>query len=143
MRRKRWLAVSVVAVLAALLVAGPGITAATGLEPGLCASCHVMELYRATFMESPHAGVTTCTDCHMPYAFAAGLKAKYSKGIHNISAVMRGQVPADIRLTAEGRQIVLDNCVSCHALSDHVLQSGTRSCFNCHAGDPHGEGVFR
>lgn len=131
-------------IVVAGLIGASTVLSAPAVEPRLCASCHVMEPQYRSFAQSVHAGQVSCSDCHLPHdGFAESLVAKFTSGTRHLWAAVSGNVPAEVRLRPEGERWVARNCVSCHSLSDHVRESGTESCFHCHAGEPHGEEVLR
>lgn len=144
MPRKAILVAALLFLLLAVVVGGPGLVGATGMEPQLCATCHAMENHYESFMQSAHAGQVTCSDCHVPHeSFVDSLTAKYAAGSRHLWAVVSGNVPEEIQLTLDEEQIVTQNCIQCHILTEHVANSGTETCFHCHAGEPHGEAVAR
>lgn len=130
-----------VLVIGGLVIFGPGALTASGLEPDLCATCHIMEGKVHSFKgsESAHRTETTCSDCHLPHGGMEGLKEKYRTGFRHVAAMVKGDLPEDLRLNQQARQMVLDNCNRCHAQEEHTRLNGTNSCLNCHSNDPHGE----
>lgn len=140
---RKWLMVAGagLVILLALALLGPSAITATGLEPGLCASCHVMgknvDSFRTT--QSLHGESLACTDCHLPYGGVQGWAEKYRTGMRHMVHTVTGQVPEEVRLTPQARTILIDNCNRCHGDEEHTRLNGKSSCLNCHSNDPHGE----
>jgi len=123
----------------AVVLAAPSILSATPAEPKyLCAQCHVMDAQYQTFTASKHNAVITCSDCHIPDGFAAGLATKYTDGARHVVATLRGTKAEDIRITSHSLETVLDNCVRCHTDVEHATQADSRYCMSCHAEESHG-----
>lgn len=129
---------SVVVITAAALF-GPGALKAAGAEPAACASCHVMEAKVHSFQasDSAHKTELSCSDCHLPTGMA-GLTEKYKTGWRHIVTNVQG-APEELKLRQSDREMVVANCVRCHAEQDHIQQVGKTACLTCHATNPHGD----
>jgi cytochrome c nitrite reductase small subunit len=125
------------ALLLALLLTPP-ILSATPAEPKyLCASCHTMAPWYDSYRVSAHGGAVTCSDCHSRHGLA-GLAQKYTDGARHVLAELAGVRPEAIRLSPDGLDTVMANCASCHATVEHARDPGAAYCISCHADEPHG-----
>ncbi|MGE5673530.1 MAG: NapC/NirT family cytochrome c [Mycobacterium leprae] len=140
MRRSWLVGILLGGALAAALLFGPGVLSASGVEPAFCATCHVMNGPVTTYRDSYslHSGEVTCSDCHLPRG-VSGLTAKYTTGLRHLMVTLQGNSPSTPALTDDGRQLVLGNCVGCHADNSAMTEHGPDSCLDCHADDPHGK----
>ncbi|MDF2629012.1 MAG: nitrate reductase component, cytochrome C-type protein [Symbiobacteriaceae bacterium] len=138
MKRSGRIVLWVLGALFVLLLAAPVVMAATSTEAKyLCAQCHTMEHQYQTFAASKHAGVISCSDCHVPPG-AAGLFTKYTDGARHLFATVGGVKAEDIRISAHGLETALANCINCHADSEHAQQPDSKYCMSCHAEESHG-----
>lgn len=121
-----------------LVVIAPPILSATPAEPKyLCGACHAMAPWHESYLANTHAGQISCSDCHVRHGIQ-GLVTKYSDGAGHLLAQLRGARPEDIRISEHGLEAVLDNCIACHADSEHATNPDARYCISCHADQPHG-----
>lgn len=112
-------------------------------DPKACANCHVMREMYDDWNRAPHHAVAVCNDCHTPHS---SLIAKYAvkalNGYRHSKAFTLNEIPDPIRITEFDRQIVQDNCVSCHAdiVSQvlHAISKDSIGCLPCHTGVGHG-----
>jgi cytochrome c nitrite reductase small subunit len=126
-------------LLTGAVLFGPGAIKAVGAEPASCGACHVMENKVHSFQasDSLHKTEISCSDCHLP-AGMEGLVEKYKVGMRHVKVNMQG-APEEIHLKATDRQWIIDNCVRCHATSEHIQEVGQEACLTCHATNPHGD----
>ena len=111
-------------------------------DPKACANCHVMREVYDGWNRAPHHAVAVCNDCHTPHS---SLIAKYAvkalNGYRHSKAFTLDEIPDPIRITEFDRQIVEDNCLTCHgemvSLIAHEDKNPT-DCLTCHAGVGHG-----
>lgn len=138
--KKRWWIIGTIAGLFVLaLIFGPGVLTASGAEPATCATCHSMqEFYDGHKQSEAHAEVA-CSQCHLPHGFGDGLTTKYEKGFVHLWKTVTNATPEKITLKDADRQMLLDNCIACHANTEHVKAPENRGCLNCHWTDPHGD----
>lgn len=141
--------------LSALLGIAAGVSAFTfryaeGLsyfshEPSACVNCHIMRSQYDSWQKSSHHGAAVCIDCHLPHAFIAKYIAKAENGWRHSEKFTTQTFDEPIRVQARGRQILQENCVTCHAEMTHAIAFAPRgekdelSCVHCHAGVGHGE----
>jgi len=112
-------------------------------DPKACANCHVMRDVYDGWNRAPHHAVAVCNDCHTPHS---SLIAKYAvkalNGYRHSKAFTLNEIPDPIRIVEFDRQIVQDNCVTCHGemVSQifHANSQAPTDCLTCHAGVGHG-----
>jgi cytochrome c nitrite reductase small subunit len=121
-----------------LVLAAPPILSATPAEPNLCGACHAMAPWHDSYLTNKHAGQITCSDCHTPPGLR-GLLTKYGDGSRHLLAQAAGVNPEEIRISERGMEVVLDNCITCHAATEHAANPDSRYCISCHADQPHGQ----
>ncbi|MBI5059340.1 cytochrome c nitrite reductase small subunit [candidate division KSB1 bacterium] len=139
--------------IAALLMALPGIVIgisgytfyyAKGYsylvdDPKACMNCHVMRDNFRSWEIGPHRFVS-CNGCHVPHDVVGKYTTKVEHGVRHSYVFTFGD-PQVIRIKESGREIVNNNCVSCHATMVssifHTTGPGGRMCFDCHQGTGH------
>ncbi len=126
----------------AIMVAGPWEGGGSGFQsgavaalddPALCATCHVMGPQFSSYIRSTHAGVATCNDCHVSHGVFAGPVSKVKAGVKHVTALLAGHIPDPIRVSAESRRLIQENCVRCHEpLVRDTAKGGGPDCLFCH-----------
>lgn len=119
-------------------------------EPGVCMNCHIMAPQYATWSHSSHREQASCNDCHIPHDSVVSKYAfKARDGLRHATIFTLRREPQVIRIRDEGRHVVQQNCVRCHAplLTDskvfaygdafHTFRN-ERPCWDCHRETPHG-----
>jgi len=137
---------SVVKIIILGLLIGIIISAAAVLayhqsgDARFCGSCHSMKPVHSGWNLSNHRQFT-CTECHLPDTHLAGkVTYKTRAGINDLIHETARDYPADIALSAHGRQIINGNCVRCHAstiAATPMVESGA-DCLKCHRYLVHG-----
>ncbi|MBS3909455.1 MAG: NapC/NirT family cytochrome c [Actinobacteria bacterium] len=104
-----------------------------------CGSCHVMERAYESWYHSAHREpISSCEDCHLPKNLGNKIVYKIGSGANDIYKNLTGP-PDVIHAKDNTREIVNENCVSCHAeLITKIDLSGGGKCVDCHRGTPHG-----
>ena len=106
--------------------------------PSACINCHVMQEHYDAWLNSSHAAVAVCNDCHAPHG---SLVAKYhSKAVSGLShawAFTSGRFPDTIVITEANRQVSEAACRECHEPITDVIDSGhpgaePLECIRCH-----------
>lgn len=144
----RWL----IALSVALgLAAGVGLFTfryADGLSylspnPTACVNCHIMRSQYDSWQKSSHHTAAVCVDCHLPHSFFAKYFAKAENGYRHSKEFTAQTFAEPIRVQARGREILQENCVTCHADLSHAIAVGVHGeqleCVKCHFGVGHGE----
>ncbi len=148
------LAAAALSVVAAVLVEHTG-------DDVFCGKCHEMDVYCETWETSAHGTaqkgiqVANCVDCHLPHDNPVGyILFKAKKGIHDVSAHLRGIRPGGIsRLEAREEYTFESGCLKCHkelvapgislkaftAHRDYMTGETTKSCITCHTDVGHGD----
>lgn len=115
-------------------------------DPKACINCHVMNQQYDAWQKSGHRHVALCVDCHLPHAGIEKWIAKADEGFRHSSAFTLQNFKEPIEITPGDREIVLANCVRCHAElveTIHHDASGRDpdfTCLHCHAAVGHGAG---
>jgi cytochrome c nitrite reductase small subunit len=146
----RWLLVVCVAIGIAGGVGAFTFRYAKGLSyfstnPTACVNCHIMNSQYDSWQKSSHHGVAVCVDCHLPHTFIEKYLAKAENGYRHAKEFTAQTFHEPIMVQARGREILQENCVTCHADMTHAIASGARGdidalrCVRCHAGVGHGE----
>lgn len=113
-------------------------------DPDACINCHVMQENYDAWLNSSHASVAVCNDCH---AAPHNVVAKYwSKGVNGLAhswAFTSGRFPEHIVITSYNRGIAESACRECHSPIVHTIAtvaSGSErlECIRCHASVGHG-----
>ncbi|MGC8864349.1 MAG: cytochrome c nitrite reductase small subunit [Bacteroidales bacterium] len=120
-------------------------------KPETCINCHVMFPQYATWYHGSHREVATCNDCHVPHQ---NLLVKYlfkaKDGLRHATIFTLRKEPQVIIIKEEGREVVHNNCIRCHAslMDDNKMtfydphfnaQRQDRVCWDCHRETPHGQ----
>ncbi len=125
-------------------------TAITVIEstdsPEFCSGCHIMDSAFGSFSTSNHATLD-CNDCHAPsesFFVKMTFKARAGMGHMYMNTIGRGDIPDVLHATSESSEVVVSNCIRCHAPSlAEVSHDAKERCADCHRSVPHGRGMFR
>jgi len=137
-----------VGILAVVAAVGVGMyvsdfTAYLGNNPSTCNNCHVMDAVYESWYHAGHKAWATCGDCHTPHAFIPKYWVKAQSGFRHVSAFVLGHIPNAIRARESSREIVQENCITCHAETVEDIVAGPmeldRYCFDCHRSAAHGQ----
>jgi cytochrome c nitrite reductase small subunit len=115
-----------------------------------CVNCHIMAPEYATWSHSSHREVANCNDCHVPHNNVFNkyyFKAK--DGLRHAYMFTLRLEPQSIFIKEDGKSVVHQNCIRCHAdlVHDAKLLTMTttyhdsfnmRPCWECHRETPHG-----
>ncbi len=113
-----------------------------------CINCHVMEPQYVSWFHSSHREQANCNDCHVPHNnFINKYYFKGKDGMRHATIFTLRKEPQVIRIKAEGKHVVQENCKRCHF---HVNENVTtinvcakendtgKRCWDCHRDVPHG-----
>lgn len=120
-------------------------------DPSACVNCHIMTPYHYSWKHSSHALWANCNDCHVPHdnVFKKYLfKAK--DGLYHSAVFTFRAEPLAIRPRAESYEVIMNNCIRCHAqLNQEFVKTGRitytqaceegkgKACWDCHRNVPH------
>lgn len=147
---KKWAVLLAVSFGIALGVSAFTFRYAKGLsyfstDPTACANCHIMQRQFDSWQSSSHHTVARCIDCHLPHSFIPKYIAKAENGFRHAEKFTTQNFAEPIAIKARGREILQQNCKSCHDGLVHDIAGGPRGaldelrCTHCHAGVGHGE----
>lgn len=108
--------------------------------PQACGTCHVMDYEVETLAKSAHRDLS-CLDCHSPKGFLEKPIDEIKTASRHLYIFVSGTTPDVIKPLEHSRQIVQENCASCHAKItgiEHIGNDPNRFCFDCHRDTPHG-----
>ena len=123
---------------------GSALMAFSG-SPAFCGACHAMKGEQATFAMSSHRTLE-CTDCHLPHDNPVHYFVEKGRTgmIDTYHEVLR-DYPARIKISAQGRQTVNDNCLRCHETTMGAVHASVGTpldtggdCLKCHSSIAHG-----
>ena len=111
-------------------------------SPAFCGTCHTMKEEAASFAEASHR-YQECTDCHLPHDNVVSYWiAKGTTGMNDTYHEVMRDYPAHIKLSADGRKTVNDNCLRCHeGTMERVhtaFDDADTDCLKCHSRIAHG-----
>ncbi len=137
-RRKRWLQLTVLAVLFVILAAYvPRFMHATS-QSDYCASCHVMEPHYEDWFHSGAHHQVECVDCHLPNDnFVNHYVWKGINGIKDIVSFYSGMIPDPIKASDHGIKTIQGNCLRCHGEMVSQTAHTGRNCWECHRSNYH------
>jgi cytochrome c nitrite reductase small subunit len=129
-----------------LLLVGAGLFAGVAYsmratdDPAFCGGCHVMNEAVRTHQMSIHANLS-CNECHAPKATVPKIIFKTRAGAKDIYMNTLGDVSDVIHAAENTKQVVNDNCNTCHAMTilnvaDTVAEAKPY-CTDCHRSVPH------
>ncbi len=135
---KKWFLVSVALTLVILGYISAGFTMRNTDIPEFCGTCHVMHEAVRTHQQSVHAQLT-CNECHAPTdAFVSKMIFKTRAGMRDIYVNTIGPIPDVVTAEAATREVINDNCASCHFMTTINLDGKAKNyCFDCHRHVPH------
>ncbi len=107
-------------------------------DPASCANCHVMQGHFDSWVQSSHAGVAVCNDCHLPHDKVGKWVTKADNGFFHSLAFTTGDFHEPIQIKARNRRVTQGACLDCHgALVDHMrpaeVGGDMLNCIHCHA----------
>lgn len=108
-------------------------------SPQSCGLCHVMGYEVETLQKSAHRDLS-CLECHSPKGFLEKPIDELKTASRHLYVFTTGQTPDVIKPNHAAKEIIQENCASCHnAITGptHVETQG-RFCFECHRDTPHG-----
>lgn len=120
---------------------GMGFLHASGTKT-FCGQCHSMKHEAATFAVSSHRELD-CVECHLPHDNTAHyLFEKGRTGMVDMYHEIMRDYPERIKLDADARQMVNENCMRCHGATmsfvDNVPNGPQENCLKCHSRIAHG-----
>lgn len=111
-------------------------------DPAACKNCHVMNQVYESWSRGGHQHVATCNDCHVPHNFVGKWMMKAESGLHHGYAFTFKDNPVSFSATQKSKQIVQDNCITCHKeyaahSIDATFKAGASGgepldCVSCH-----------
>jgi len=107
-----------------------------------CGQCHSMKHEAETFAMSSHRNLD-CVECHLPHDNDAHyLIEKGRTGMVDMYHEMMRDYPNRIKLDADSRKMVSENCLRCHESTMSYVDSapgGSQDdCLKCHSRIAHG-----
>lgn len=124
----------------AVLYAGFGFSMKATDQPEFCGGCHFMYEAVRTHQMSVHAKLD-CNECHAPQEAAHKIVFKARASAKDFYQSTLGNVFDVIHATENTKQVVNENCISCHAMTtiniaDNVAEV-KEYCTDCHRSVPH------
>ena len=121
--------------------AGMGALHASGTKT-FCSQCHSMKHEAATFEVSSHRNLD-CVECHLPHDNTAHyLFEKGRTGMVDMYHEIMRDYPERIKLDADARNMVNENCMRCHEATmsyvDNAPHGPQDNCLKCHSRIAHG-----
>ncbi len=113
-------------------------------DPRACMNCHIMNDQYNSWTKSSHHAVATCVQCHLPQSGLSKWIAKASNGYHHSKGFTLEDFSEPILIKEGNKEILRENCVTCHQEMTHELESGAGgqlgklNCLHCHAKVGHG-----
>lgn len=159
MHKKPWFKTAVLGALTGSFVAAAGYTAhdakATSYlsdDPRACINCHIMNDQYNAWTNSSHHARATCNDCHVPHdSVFRKYYVKAEHGYRHSKGFTFQDFHEPIRMKQASYDVVIENCVRCHADMTHEIciavdarrqeisgPSGGVDCIHCHARVAHG-----
>lgn len=136
-KKNKWFVISIGLVALFILFIGSGFALNATDKASFCGSCHVMNEAVRTYQESVHAGIT-CNDCHAPHELTGKILFKAKAGVKDIYKNTIGDVDDIIVATAATTQVVNQNCLNCHEMTNkNVAMDAKDLCTDCHRQVPH------
>src|ERR1700759_5748948 len=89
-------------------------------NPTYCTNCHIMNDQYDSWLRSGHRNSAACTDCHLPHAGLDKWISKADQGFRHSMAFTLQNCKEPIEITPRDRNVVLQNCLRCHAQRVHA-----------------------
>ncbi len=120
---------------------GMGFLHASGTKT-FCGQCHSMKHEAATFAVSSHRELD-CVECHLPHDNTAHyMFEKGRTGMVDMYHEIMRDYPERIKLAADARKMVNENCMRCHSATmsyvDNAPNGSQENCLKCHSRIAHG-----
>lgn len=97
-------------------------------EPEFCASCHLMEEHRYSWMKSVHRDLK-CVECHLPHQNP--LEYYYWKARFGLNDYIKFYLYSVDEVSLKHGEVVKNNCLRCHSEILSVVNV-SRDCWSCH-----------
>lgn len=107
-------------------------------DPDACVNCHIMREHHDGWQKASHHAHATCNDCHVPPDFVGKWTSKARNGFVHSKGFTLQDFPEPIRIRPGNREILIDNCVRCHAEFVSAIHPDTADCVRCHGSVGHG-----
>ena len=106
-------------------------------DPRVCKNCHIMRVQFDAWNRSSHKRVATCNSCHTPKDILGKYAVKGLNGWNHSVAFTTGHFHEPLRIRPFNREIVLQNCKTCHKDVVSLMASNQKGemadCLTCHA----------
>lgn len=107
-----------------------------------CGQCHSMKHEAATFAVSSHRNLD-CVECHLPHDNTAHYMIEKGRtGMVDMYHEAMRDYPNRIKLDADARKMVAENCVRCHGATMSYVETAPEgsqdNCLKCHSRIAHG-----
>lgn len=111
-------------------------------DPQACVNCHIMEDHHDSWLNSSHAAVAVCNDCHLPHDPIGKWVTKADNGFFHSLAFTLGNFHEPIQIKPRNRRVTQNSCLHCHADFVHQMLPAdpgreTLACVHCHADAGH------
>ena len=134
-RLRPWKLLTAGVVLGAALILAAIVGMRFSDSRPFCSMCHVMEQAAITHSNSPHADLA-CNECHAPHNIVVKLPFKAKEGLRDFIDNIRG-IDAPLRAGVETREVINNNCISCHRNTVQSVMMAKDYCFDCHRSVAH------
>lgn len=107
-------------------------------DPAACANCHVMDGHYDAWLQSSHARVAVCNDCHLPHDPVGKWVVKADNGFFHSLAFTLENFHEPIQIKPRNRRVTQSACIDCHSDFVHSLKPAEAggdmlNCIHCHA----------
>ncbi len=93
-------------------------------DPRACVNCHIMNDQYASWSSSSHHARATCNDCHVPHdSILSKYYVKAEHGYRHSKGFTLQDFHEPIQIKTSSRNVVIANCVRCHATMTHEIRS--------------------
>lgn len=106
-------------------------------NPQACINCHVMQDHYDGWLNSSHANVATCNDCHLRHHPIGKWVTKADNGFFHALAFTLENFNEPIQIKPRNRRVTQAACLHCHEGIVHQMfpadnTQDMMACIHCH-----------
>ncbi len=121
------------ALMLFFILYGPPALIEVTSTPEFCGSCHIHDEHYASWQKTGLHRNISCVSCHLPNGNPIShLVWKGIDGSKDFILFHTNLFSEPIKATTHGKEIIKENCVSCHGNMVSEMNVESKNCWDCH-----------